>query len=164
MKKTSLLLAAILAVSGGCRTLGHIQQSAFFSKFVLDKSVKATAYKGIDSTSGAGGGSGMGGSTGRIGTPGVDVHSSSTSTARFSTIEEGDNKFQESLFIEALASQIEKEIGETHAGITGRGNPTPNEFYFDYKDGSIKGRVSVSGVVHGRAYTVNAHIDESNNP
>lgn len=164
MKRTLLLLAAIITVSGGCRTLVHMHQSAFFSKFVLDKSVKATAYKGIDSTSGAGGGGGIGGSAGVIGTRGIDVHSSSTSTADFSIIEEGENKFQESQFIEALASQIKKEIEETHAGITGRGNPTPKEFYFEYKDGNIKGRISVSGVVQGRAYTVNANIDESNNP
>jgi hypothetical protein len=164
MKRTALLLAAIITVSGGCRTLVHMQQSAFFSGFVLDKSVKATGYKGTESNSGVGGGSGIGGSGGGIGTRGVDVHSSSTSTAGFSIIEEGENRFQESQFIAALASQIEKEIEETHAGITGRGNPTPNEFYFDYKDGNIKGRISVSGAVQGRAYIVNADIDENNKP
>ena len=37
------------------------KQGAFLSRFVLDRSVKATAYKGIDSSRGPGGGGGMGG-------------------------------------------------------------------------------------------------------
>jgi len=162
MKTTSLLLAATITVSGGCRTLVHMQQSAFFSKFVLDKSVKATAYNGIDFTSGAGGGSGIGGSAGGIGTRGIDVHSSSTSTAGFSIIEEGENRFQESQFIEALASQIKKEIVENNADITAGGSISSNEFYFDYHERDIKGRITIVGSAMGQSYLLKATVDESN--
>jgi len=93
----------------------HMQQSAFFSKFMLDRSVKATAYKGIDSAHGSAGGGSLGGITGGIGPGRADVHSSSTSTAGFTINLQGANKFNESEFIEALASQIKKEIEESHA-------------------------------------------------
>jgi hypothetical protein len=162
MKRTLLVLAAVAMFGGGCHMLAHIQQSAFFSKFVLDKSVKATSYKGIDSTHGAGGG--IGGSSGGIGPRGTDVHSSSTSTVGFSIFEEGENKFQETEFIEALASQIKKEIEESHASITSSGSPSSNEFYIDYKDGDIKGRISISGAAQGRTYALKAIVDESNKP
>ena len=93
--------------------------------------MKATAYKGIDSAHGPGGSSGLGGSTGGIGPGRADVHSSSTSTAGFTINQEGANKFNESEFIEALASQIKKEIEESRASITASGGPASNEFYID---------------------------------
>lgn len=164
MKRTLLVLAAVAMFGPGCRMLAHIQQSAFYSGFILDKSVKATAYKGMDTTHGAGGGSGMGGTAGGIGPGRSYVHSSSTSTAGFTMYEEGENKFNESEFIEALVAQIRKEIEESHASITGSGNPVSNEFYFDYKDGNIKGRITISGSASGRLYTVQANVDENNKP
>jgi len=164
MMRTGLVLAAIALFGGGCRLLAHMQQSAFLSRFMLDRSVKATAYKGMDSTRGAGGGGGIGGSTGGTGSRGADVHSSSTSTAGFTMTEEGENKFNETEFIEALASRIKKEIEDSHASITGRGSPAPNEFYFDYKDGNIKGRITISGSARGQTYVLKANVDESNKP
>jgi hypothetical protein len=164
MKRTLLVLAAVAMFGGGCRMLAHMQQSAFFSRFVLDRSVKATDYKGIDSTRGAGGGGGIGGTTGGIGPGGADVHSSSTSTASFTMKEEGENKFKESEFIDALASQIKKEIEESRASITGSGSPASSEFYVDYKDGNIKGRITISGSASGQSYVLKANVDESNKP
>ena len=137
----------------------HMQQSAFFSRFVLDRSVKATAYKGIDSAHGPAGGGSLGGITGGIGPGRADVHSSSTSTAGFTMNQEGANKFNESEFIEALASQIKKEIEENHASITGSGNPSSNEFSVDYKDGNIKGRITISGSATGQVYAVQANVE-----
>ena len=142
----------------------HMQQSAFLSKFMLDRSVKATAYKGIDSSRGPGGGGGIGGTTGGIGPSGASVHSSSTSTVGFTIKEEGENKFNESEFIEALASQIKKEIEESHASITGSDSPSPDEFYADYKDGDIKGRITISGSASGQSYVLKCNVDESNKP
>lgn len=142
----------------------HMQQSDFFSRFVVDKSVKATAYKGINATRGPGGGGGIGGTVGGIGPGGADVRSSATSSTGFMIIEEGDNKFEESEFIEALSSRIKKEIEESNASITGSGHPTSNEFYFDYKDGKIKGRITISGSTTGPVYTVQANVAESNKP
>jgi hypothetical protein len=164
MKRTLLVLAAVTLLGGGCRMFVHMQQSAFFSKFLLDRSVKATAYKGIDSAHGPGGGGGLGGTTGGIGPGRADVHSSATSTAGFTINQEGANKFNESEFIEALASQIKKEIEESHASITGSDSPTPDEFYVDYKDGSIKGRITISGSARGQSYVLKGNIDESNKP
>jgi hypothetical protein len=164
MKRTVLVLAAVTFLGGGCRMFVHMQQSAFFSRFVLDRSVKATAYKGIDSAHGAGGGSGLGGTTGGIGPGRADVRSSATSTAGFTINQEGANKFNESEFIEALASQIKKEIEESHASITASGNTASNEFWVDYKDGNIKGRITISGSAKGQSYLLKGNVDESNKP
>jgi len=164
MKRTLLVLAAVTLLGGGCRMFVHMQQSAFFSKFMLDRSVKATAYKGIDSAHGSAGGGSLGGITGGIGPGRADVHSSSTSTAGFTINLQGANKFNESEFIEALASQIKKEIEESHASITGSGSPASNEFYFDYKDGNIKGRITISGSATGQSYALKGNLDESNKP
>ena len=164
MKRTLLVLAAVTVIDGGCRMFVPLHQSAFFSRFVLDSSVKATAYKGIDTAHGAGGGGGLGGTTGGIGPGRADVHSSATSTAGFTITQEGANKFNESEFIEALASQIKKEIEDSHASITGSGSPASNEFYVDYKDGNIKGRITISGSATGQSYVLKGNIDESNKP
>ena len=81
MKRIFLVLASVMLFGGACRTLVHMQQSAFFSRFLLDRSVTATAYKGIDATRGPGGtGGSIGGTTGGIGPGRQDVSSSSTST------------------------------------------------------------------------------------
>jgi hypothetical protein len=164
MKRMLLVLSAVALVCGGCRMFVHMQQSAFFSRFVLDRSVKATAYKAMGSAYGPGGSSGLGGATGGIGPGRADVHSSSTSTAGFTIKEEGENKFNESEFIEALAAQIKKEIEESSASITGTGGAAPNKFFVDYKDGNIKGRITISGSATGQVYAVQANIDESNKP
>jgi len=163
MKRALLLLAGVAVISGGCRMFAQLQQSDFFSRFVLDKSVKAIAYKGVDATRGPGGG-GIGGTVGGIGPRGPDVRSSSTSSSGFMIIEEGVNKFEESEFYEALASRIKKEIEESHASITGSGNSTSNGFYIDYKDGNLIGRITISGSATGQVYTVQAKVDESNKP
>lgn len=157
MKRSLLVLAAVTIVGGGCRTL---MQSAFLSGFRLDRTVKATAYKGIDSTRAADVGGSIGGSAGGIGPRGANVHSSSTSTAGFMIYEEGEKKFNESEFIEALASQIKKEIEESHANITGSASPASNEFYVDYTEGKIKGRITISGSTSGRSYLLKANVDE----
>ena len=168
MMRAWLLLLTVAMFGGGCGMFAKMQQSVFFSKFRLDKSVDAIAYKGIDKhgTGGAGGGigGGSGFTSGGIGAGGMDVKSSSTSSTSFAIIEEGDNKFEEREFIEALSSRIKKEIEESKASITGSGNPAPNEFYVDYKDGDIRGRITVSGENQGRGYVLKATIDESNKP
>lgn len=66
--------------------------------------------------------------------------------------------------MEALASQIKKEIEESHANITGSASPAPNEFYVDYKDGNIKGRITISGSARGQSYVLKANVEESNKP
>lgn len=159
-----LMLIALTTMAGGCHTLMHIPQSSFLSKFSLERSVKQIAYKGINNSPGPGGriggGSGIGGGT--IG-PGGNKAGLSSTTA-FMINQEGDNRFIESEFMEALASQIKKEIEESHANITGSASPAPNEFYVDYKDGNIKGRITISGSARGQSYVLKANVEESNKP
>jgi len=47
MMRAWLLLVTVTMFGGGCGMFAKMQQSVFFSKFRLDKSVDATAYKGI---------------------------------------------------------------------------------------------------------------------
>jgi len=168
MMRAWFLLVTVAMFGGGCGMFAKMQQSVFFSKFRLDKSVDATDYKGIAKPGHPGPGGGIGGgsgyTSGGIGAGGMDVKSSSTSSHSVFIIEEGDNKFEEREFIEALSSRIKKEIEESRASITGSGNPAPNEFYVDYKDGGIKGRITISGEDQGRGYVLKATIDESNKP
>lgn len=161
MKSTLFVLGVLTMFGPGCRMFAHMQQSRFFSRFVLDRTVKASGYKGIDFRNGAGGGGGIGGTTGAIGSRGTDVQSSSTSTAGFTLNELGGDPFNEDEFIEALASQIKKEIVESNADITAGGRTSSNEFYFDYHERNIRGRISISGSATGQSYLLKATVDES---
>src|SRR5882724_8131194 len=164
MKKCLLALVTLIILAEGCHMARHIPASSFLSMCSLERSVKETAYKCINNAPGPGGsiggGSGIGGGT--IGPHGTKAGLSSFTG--FMINEEGENKFNESEFIEALTSQIKKEIEDNHANITGSGSPASNEFYVDYKDGNMKGRITVSGSAEGRVYAVQANVDESNKP
>ncbi len=164
MKRTVFVMAAAAVTGGGCGMFAHMHQSAFLSRFMLARSVKAIAYKGIDRTRGPGGGGGMGGSAGGIGPGGTHVKSSSTSTAGFTINLEGENKFKESEFMEALAAQIKREIEESRASITATGSASPNGFFVDYRDGNINGRITISGSATGQVYAAQANVEESSKP
>lgn len=159
-----LTLIPLTTIAGGCNTQNHIPQSSFLSKFSLERSVKQTAYRGINPSQGPGGsiGGASGISGGTIGVGGNKA-SLSSSTA-FMIYQEGVNRFIESEFLEALTSQTKKEIEESRASITGSGSPAPNEFYVDYKDGKINGRITVSGSARGQFYVLDANVDESGRP
>ena len=105
--------------------------------------------------------SGIGGTIGGIGPGGADPNRSITTTTGFMINQEGDNRFIESEFMEALTAQIKKEIEDNHATITGIGRPASNEFYVEYKDGNIKGRITISGSASGQSYVLKANVDES---
>jgi hypothetical protein len=60
-----------------------------------------------------------------------------------------------------IRSQLKKEIGENHASVIASGNTAPNAFYIDYKDGDIKGRITISGSAKRRSYLL-AQLTESN--
>jgi len=163
MQKKLLSLIALTTIAGGCHLLRHVPQSAFLSRFSLDRSVKQTAYKGITNPAGPGatigGDVGMGGGT--IGPRGTKA-SLSSGTA-FMINQEGDNKFIESEFMESLTSQIKKEIEDNHASVIGSGTQAPNGFYIAYKDGSTNGRITISGKgsTAGEYYILRAQVDES---
>lgn len=161
MKRTSLALIALTAMAGGCHLLMRIPQSPFLSKFSLERTVEQTAYKGINKSPGPGarigGDVGMGGGT--MGTRGTKA--SLSSATAFMINQEGDNRFIESEFMEALTAQIKKEIEDNHATITGIGRPASNEFYVEYKDGSVTGRITISGSPTVEYYVLRAKVDES---
>ena len=139
----------------------RIPQSAFLSKFSLERSVKQTAYKGLNNSPGPGATIGgdlvIGGGT--IGPRGTKA--SLSSATAFMINQEGDNRFIESELMEALTSQIKKEIEDNHASITGIGRPASNEFYVEYKDGSVDGRITISGSPAEEYYVLRAKVDES---
>ena len=157
LRSILLTLIALTTIAGGCNTLEHIPQSSFLSKFSLERSVKQTAYKGINHSQGPGGS--IGGISGGTSEVGGNRASLSSSTA-FMIYQEGVNRFIESEFMEALASQTRKEIEERGASITGSGSPAPNEFYVDYKDGKINGRITILGSARGQFYVLDANVNE----
>ena len=153
------LLAAVTLLGAGC----NIHRSGFLSKFSLDGSVKDVGYKGIVTGRGPGGvGGSIGGSTGGIGPGGGDVRSSVSSATSFLINEEGENRFVESEFLEGLGSQIRKQIEESHGNVIASGSAAPNEFYVDYKEGDLKGRITISGSARGQSYVLKSNIEESN--
>jgi hypothetical protein len=161
--KRLIALIAFTTVAGGCQLLKRVPQSAFLSRFSLDRSVKQTAYKGINNSGGSsatlGGDVGMGGGT--LGPRGAKA--SLSSATAFTINQDGDNKFMESEFMQALASQVKKEIEDNHASVTGSGTQAGNEFYVEYKVGRTKGRITISGSVATAEayYIVRAKVDES---
>ncbi|MEK6407179.1 MAG: hypothetical protein AABN34_09470 [Acidobacteriota bacterium] len=163
MKRTVLVLIPIAMVVG-CQRPVHISQSTFLSKFSLERSAKQTGYKGINNFPGPGGSiggsSGLGGGT--TGPQGTRWQQSSTTG--FMINQDGENKFNESEFMEALTSQLKKEIEENSGRITGSGSPSSNEFYINYKDGNINGRITISGSGRGQPYVLNANVDETSKP
>lgn len=78
--------------------------------------------------------------------------------------QDGENKFYESEFMEALTSQLEKEIEENSGRIIGRESPSSNEFYIDYEDGNINGRITISGSDRGQSYVLKAKVAETSKP
>lgn len=157
MKKTLLaLITAAMFAAGGCKVFRQMPQSKFLSVFSLDKSVRRTGYKGIN-YSGPGGG--IGGSSGMVGQRDTDVHHSSATG--FMINEAGDARFDEREFMEALTAQIKKEIEASGGAVTASGSRESNEFYFEYKSGSIEGRITISGSRRGSYYSLKADADES---
>ena len=153
MRRSSILLMiiALPTMGGGCHAIMNISQSSFLSKFSLERSVKQTAYKGINNAPGPGGR--IGGESG-IGGRTIEPRATKaglSSTTGFMINEEGDNRFIESEFMESLTSRIKKEIQESDANVTGSGRPASNELYFDYKNGNINGRITISGSARGNS-------------
>lgn len=72
-----------------------------------------------------------------------------------------EDSFDEREFMEALKSQIKKEIEASGGSIMASDSPQSNEFYFDYKSGSTEGRITVSGVRQGSYYSLKSSVYES---
>jgi hypothetical protein len=160
MKKGLLVLVSFGILAGGCHMRGNFPRSTFLSRFSLERSAKQTAYKGLNTSPGPIGGVGGGIGSGYVGPRGTKAGLSSNAAVRID--QEGDNRFNEIDFLEALTSQIKKEIEESHASIAGSGSPAANEFYVDYADEKIKGRITITGSLRGEYYLLRASVDEGN--
>jgi hypothetical protein len=131
--------------------------SAFFAKFSLrkladDKLHLPTSYPGRSSL-------GTGGFFG----PGQSLcHRSEAFTCPFYA--SVYSSFDEQGFITSLRAEIEKEMINLEAAITRQGNIegdfNSNEFYFEYTQGEIKGRIVISGRMIESGYYLAANIEE----
>ncbi|HJP95858.1 MAG TPA: hypothetical protein VJ843_00645 [Candidatus Saccharimonadales bacterium] len=76
----------------------------------------------------------------------------------------GDDRFNESVLITALRAELKAEITNSGAAITFEGdiegNFNSSEFYFEYAQGSIRGRIIISGKVIGDSYSLRAALEE----
>ena len=72
--------------------------------------------------------------------------------------------FDEQGFITSLKAEVEKQIIDSAAAITGQGNIEGNfnssEFYFEYMQGGIKGRILISGKMIESGYYLTADLEE----
>lgn len=134
----------------------QMPQSKFLSAFSLEKSARSTGYEAINYSGPAGG---IGGISGMVGQRGAETHHSSASG--FMINEAGDAGFDERESMEALKTQIKKEIEASGGSVTGSGYRESNEFYFDYRSGNFEGRITVSGSRRGSYYSLKVSADES---
>ena len=105
---------------------------------------------------GIGGGSGYGG-------PGPRSHHKSESFSRPLSMP-GDETFDEAEFIAALKKEVQSQITASESILTFEGEIegdfNSSEFFFEYVQGDIKGRIIVSGVVIGNTYRLRAQLEE----
>lgn len=70
--------------------------------------------------------------------------STSNKSSSFSCQISADS-FDETAFIASLKADIEQEINRSGATIMNRGSSDPAEFYFEYSEGNVHGRISIGG-------------------
>jgi len=152
--RATLITATLVSV--GCTASMHSLQSSFFSKFSLRELVeRSRSRSGLDcSTGGAGGGAGGGSVSGRE----FRFHRGESLSCRLSGAAES---FDEAGFIAALKQDVEGDLRESGAEITGSGSPTASNFYFEYEQGIGRGRLEVTGrTISGGYYSLKAELDE----
>jgi hypothetical protein len=133
--------------------------SAFFAKFSLRKLVNDKLRLPASYPGGASRGVGRAG----LASPGqLLLHKSESFTC---PIYASDYvSFDEQGFVTSLKAEIEKEISDCAASITGQGdiegNFNSSEFYFEYTQEEIKGRIIISGKMVDGGYYLTAGIEE----
>ncbi|SRR6266404_6356794 len=132
--------------------------STFFTNFLLRELVKIKQPSRAFSPRGAVGG--IGGGVGFIGS-GESSHHKSES---LSLPAAGDDLFDEQQFTASLKADVEKKIIDCAAAITHQGNIegkfNSSEFYFEYSQGNVRGRIVISGKLIGSTYCLRADLEE----
>jgi len=160
MRAISLLIVLMPNLLGaGCRPFTRAAdqstQSAFLSQFSFQRTAWGVKSGGIDcQVSGAGNGMAATAGTG----PGGITHSQTTT---ISCEVHGSAGVDESEVLHSLKSDVEKQIQDSGARILGSGFGS-DRFHIDYVDGSIRGRVVISGQPGERYYSLTARVDETN--
>ena len=146
-------LIAILVINGGCSFLIHLSSSSFLSNFSLEDLVKENrSPSGMACAKG-----GMGGGGGDISS--IGRHTSNYKSSSFSC--QIDPAFDEADFMASLKTDVEKEIKGSGANVIDQGSSDPAEFYFEYREGAVRGRINISGKKGGaNYYSLQASIDE----
>jgi len=150
-----IFFAALLLASNGCKALMYFSSSSFLSDFSLEELVKKNrSPSGMICAKGGMGGAGSGvSSVGR-------EQSTSNKSSSFSC-QISDDSFDEAALIASLKADVEQEINRSGATIINRGSTQPAGFYFEYRDGAIRGRIEISGKKSGaNYYSLQANLDE----
>lgn len=137
---------------------GHT--TVFFAKFSLRELVGAKSSRPV---SGPGGlWAGVGGGGGYVGSGHRNYHKAETFSRPIRA--PGDESFNEAEFVKALKEDVQRQITDSGSVITSGGDMAGAfnscEFYFEYAEGSIKGRIVISGKVIGRSYKLRADLEE----
>ncbi|PYT05769.1 MAG: hypothetical protein DMF60_10895 [Acidobacteria bacterium] len=139
--------------------------STFFATFSLRELVGDADLDPSNSAQcGLGGtvGGSIGGSTGYRGSGPAHCHKSESFLLPIAVSE--NDKFNERQFIESLKANLEKLIIDNSAVITRRGDIEgsfhSSEFYFEYKQEDLQGRIVLSGTLSVTAYRLRADLEE----
>ena len=108
----------------------------------------------------------IGGSTG-VSTPrstSGEAHCHKSESLSLPVSFSGDDKFDEAAFTRSLKTNLEKQIIDKTAVITQRGDLEgsfySSEFYFEYSQEDLRGRIVLSGNLSGTTYRLKADIEE----
>lgn len=154
--KTSILffILTVGIMNAGCSSLS---KSNIFKSFSLQSVASKTTHKTIDCSKGTGGDGidAEGGAFGRGGTGNIQL-----SSIRCEIIEVGNNVFSETDFIDALLSEVKKEIKVGGGTMTGSSRSSLSNFIVDYEVEGRQGKINVSGKRNDSSYTLTSEIRE----
>jgi hypothetical protein len=135
--------------------------TTFFANFSLRELVP-NAEAGPSSAGHWGMGGAVGGATGYRASGQSHCHKSESFSLPVSV--SGHDRFDEREFVESLKAGIENRIIDNAAVITDRGDIEGNfhssEFYFEYTQGELRGRIVLSGTLTGTTYSLRANLEE----
>jgi len=154
--KTNLFFFILISalINAGCSSLS---KSKIYKSFSLQSTASKIAYKSIDCSKGSGG-DGIDAEGFELGRGGTG--NTRPSSIRCDVIEKGNKEFSESDFIDALLSEVKKEIRGSGGTMTGSSRPSLSDFIVDYEVKGRRGKINVSGKRSGSSYNLTSEISE----
>jgi len=154
--KTNLLFFILISglINAGCSSLSN---SKIYKSFSLQSIASKIAYKSIDCSKGASG-DGIDAEGFELGRGGTG--NTRSSSIRCDVIEKGNKEFSESDFIDALLSEVKKEIRGSGGMMTGSSRPSLSDFIVDYEVKGRQGKIKVSGKRSDSSYNLASEISE----